>query len=639
MVSAFFPPVRVGLSESPTAEPLTPAPTTSTLSPTASTSPPTLSPTASTSPPTVSTSPPTASTSPPTVSTSPPTASTPTPTVSTLPPTASTSTPTASTLDPGASTSPPTTLTSPPKAATSSPTVSTSPPTASTLTPTASTTLKPTASTPPPTVTTLPPTVLTSIPTALTFAPTTSQPTLFPTTLSPTRQPSRAPTPPPTPAPTPQPTSIPSTKPTGIPSIEPSAMPSQYPRAPVNGRVELMLRPVSGLIIGDTENDFLDQTRAFLARNLPQIESIQIEIERQARQQQNRRSLREGALFVDLRIRASRIIYSDTPFDFQNTVAGLFESSEQELVEVLKGTGDPYFEDLFNVILPDTSAPTAAPSNLPSASPEVEEDGLSQEYLIGIIAGGTFVLLVLLLFVFRCACTKRGKRLGRNPSSRFFFRVRSEDRLNCVSAGVGSDVESQQNLNSPAAAQSDGQSSYYGGSIMQNSTQMDANSYSYSLEPGIDPSVLSGKSTDSGRRSQVPMEIPQLGLPESDDQAMLQQSGIELAPSDLQLTQSELAMLPSGLGTSGDSPINELNTRSVVAPPGRLGIIIDTTVEGPVVHKINPGSALEGELSPGEIIVAIDDIDTRAMSASAITALMVKTANQERTLIVASNPN
>jgi hypothetical protein len=77
-------------------------------------------------------------------------------------------------------------------------------------------------------------------------------------------------------------------------------------------------------------------------------------------------------------------------------------------------------------------------------------------------------------------------------------------------------------------------------------------------------------------------------------------------------------------------------SREVVAPPGKLGIVIDTTLEGPVVHKVNPGSPLDGIVSPGDIIVAIDNVDTRAMSASAITALMVKTANQERRMTILS---
>ena len=77
-------------------------------------------------------------------------------------------------------------------------------------------------------------------------------------------------------------------------------------------------------------------------------------------------------------------------------------------------------------------------------------------------------------------------------------------------------------------------------------------------------------------------------------------------------------------------------SRQVVAPPGKLGIVIETTIEGPVVHKINDGSPLEGKVFEGELITAIDDIDTRAMSASAITSLMVRTAGNPRTMTVRS---
>jgi hypothetical protein len=86
--------------------------------------------------------------------------------------------------------------------------------------------------------------------------------------------------------------------------------------------------------------------------------------------------------------------------------------------------------------------------------------------------------------------------------------------------------------------------------------------------------------------------------------------------------------------TAEDISSGSIPTRDVVAPAGKLGIVIDTTLEGPVVHKVNPGSPLEGILSPGDLIVAIDDVDTRAMSASSITSLMVKTCNQKRVLKV-----
>jgi hypothetical protein len=83
------------------------------------------------------------------------------------------------------------------------------------------------------------------------------------------------------------------------------------------------------------------------------------------------------------------------------------------------------------------------------------------------------------------------------------------------------------------------------------------------------------------------------------------------------------------------NPKNMIN-RIVVAPAGKLGIVIDTTIEGPVVHKVFTNSPLETKIFVGDIIIAIDNVDTRAMSAAAISDLMVRTANQPRKLSVLS---
>lgn len=87
--------------------------------------------------------------------------------------------------------------------------------------------------------------------------------------------------------------------------------------------------------------------------------------------------------------------------------------------------------------------------------------------------------------------------------------------------------------------------------------------------------------------------------------------------------------VPAGVMSNQARP-----THTIVAPPGKLGIVIDTTIDGPVVFKVNPGSPLEGHLFPGDIIIAIDGVETRAMSAMEITSLMVKTANQARNMLV-----
>ncbi len=59
----------------------------------------------------------------------------------------------------------------------------------------------------------------------------------------------------------------------------------------------------------------------------------------------------------------------------------------------------------------------------------------------------------------------------------------------------------------------------------------------------------------------------------------------------------------------------------VYVPRGRLGLIIDTTSSGPVVHSIKPSSALIGVLEKGDHILAVNDIDTTTMSVAAMSQL------------------
>jgi len=59
------------------------------------------------------------------------------------------------------------------------------------------------------------------------------------------------------------------------------------------------------------------------------------------------------------------------------------------------------------------------------------------------------------------------------------------------------------------------------------------------------------------------------------------------------------------------------------APPGKLGVAIDSVNGVPVVHKVKMGSPLEGILCNLDRIVAIDNVDTRNMSGADVTKLMV----------------
>jgi hypothetical protein len=75
--------------------------------------------------------------------------------------------------------------------------------------------------------------------------------------------------------------------------------------------------------------------------------------------------------------------------------------------------------------------------------------------------------------------------------------------------------------------------------------------------------------------------------------------------------------------------------RIVKAPPGRLGITIDVTKEGPKVLTVKTGSPMEGLLFVGDVIIGINTTDTLALNLTAIHQLLAQTSNDmQRTIKV-----
>jgi hypothetical protein len=95
---------------------------------------------------------------------------------------------------------------------------------------------------------------------------------------------------------------------------------------------------------------------------------------------------------------------------------------------------------------------------------------------------------------------------------------------------------------------------------------------------------------------------------------------------------------PEDVATAGKA-VEAVSTKPastwiVLAPPGKLGIIIDTTVEGPVVHRVSVGSVMKLKLASGDLITSIDGVKTSGLSAEAISALMSSRAEHERSLTI-----
>jgi C-terminal processing protease CtpA/Prc len=74
----------------------------------------------------------------------------------------------------------------------------------------------------------------------------------------------------------------------------------------------------------------------------------------------------------------------------------------------------------------------------------------------------------------------------------------------------------------------------------------------------------------------------------------------------------------------------------VIAPAGKLGVVIDTPDDGaPVVHAVKDSSVIADQIQVGDKLVAVDDEDVRAMTAIKVSKLISKkSANPERKLTI-----
>ena len=74
----------------------------------------------------------------------------------------------------------------------------------------------------------------------------------------------------------------------------------------------------------------------------------------------------------------------------------------------------------------------------------------------------------------------------------------------------------------------------------------------------------------------------------------------------------------------------------IFAPPGKLGVVIDTPDDGaPVVHAVKDSSVIAGKINVGDKLVAVDDEDVRSMTAIKVSKLISrKSANPSRKLTI-----
>jgi hypothetical protein len=75
---------------------------------------------------------------------------------------------------------------------------------------------------------------------------------------------------------------------------------------------------------------------------------------------------------------------------------------------------------------------------------------------------------------------------------------------------------------------------------------------------------------------------------------------------------------------------------NIFAPPGKLGVVIDTPDDGaPVVHAVKDSSVIADKIQVGDKLCAVDDEDVRSMTAIKVSKLISrKSANPSRKLTI-----
>mmetsp|Transcript_14436 Transcript_14436/g.36259 ORF Transcript_14436/g.36259 Transcript_14436/m.36259 type:complete len:827 (-) Transcript_14436:200-2680(-) len=99
-------------------------------------------------------------------------------------------------------------------------------------------------------------------------------------------------------------------------------------------------------------------------------------------------------------------------------------------------------------------------------------------------------------------------------------------------------------------------------------------------------------------------------------------------------SRTRQAELSSNYSSASEKDLSNIVCRDCFAPPGKLNIVIHSTKDGPAVHTVKDGSSLEGEIYPGDLIISVDNLDTRTCTAEEVMNMMASKGDQERKITV-----
>lgn len=515
---------------------------------------------------------------------------------------------------------------------------------------------------PPPVAPTDAPILITSAPTGAPVFPTDAPvfPTGFPTVapiaptqapISPTGAPTMQPSPIPTPEPSAGPTNAPTLSPTmppvmgtgfptrnptiaptGAPVVAPTFFPTPQPTfAPTetnpteNSNIDLQRKAMRGLqmtlrgIDSLSENaieGWAQETAAFCTSRYANdyvggAFRTNVAVTNVLEPSNNRRSMRGSERNLqadDVIVTYNQVVsYSNVGVEIVDIneeyfAKAPFDSLEDRsnYVEVLQNSNDSILKavtDVSPVTFADEIVPTSAPVNVqpqPAPNPAKDTDekfSLPLTAIIGIACGAGALLIIAVLFCIYCRA-KKSDNSGRDsdpPPVNVAIKADEVSTLAGPSIPGNSPMYGDRSIGtvdydySKAYEDRDHSISYAGGTLGS-----DTQDYSFPANAGATGAALG---------------------PYDDDGSY----GDHFGKSKVKVKEEFL---------------------HIFAPPGKLGVVIDTPDDGaPVVHAVKETSVVVDKVKVGDKLVAVDDEDVRTLTAIKVSKLISrKSANPSRKL-------
>lgn len=264
----------------------------------------------------------------------------------------------------------------------------------------------------------------------------------------------------------------------------------------------------------------------------------------------------------------------------RSAYVALLNTSTNPVLSEVKGVSE--------IIVPSVPEPTVPPTS-PGNS---EEPVLSKLEIIGIACGGAAVLILIVLFYMYC---RKGGGEGSDDNSGGDPPLQVDVRNDEISTLAGPDGPPTYGDQSVATVDYD-YSKAYGGAG--------------------DTSVSSAGGTFGSNANNVSLHL-NAGA-----------TGVALGSMD-ENSYDPRYDNPGG-GESNEEVIH------IFAPPGKLGVVIDTPDDGaPVVHAVKDTSVIADRIIVGDKLVAVDDEDVRSMTAIKVSKMISrKGANPSRKLTI-----